>query len=197
MVDVFEDKILTIDHFLKKGRGVSFLNEGASPKRKVDVAFTIPGEKVLVELPKKKRRSCSGVLKEILSKSCDRVPAKCKHAPICGGCSFQHVQYSTQLKHKQNIINNLFMDVSDEDVIFPIVSSPLIWFYRNKMEFSFSQNRNGDRFLGLIMPNGKVFNIEECHICPEWFLPALKSVREWWAKSNLLAYKHNKPLLNL
>lgn len=58
------------------------------------------------------------------------------------------------------------------------------------MEFSFSQNKAGDRFLGLILrqSRGKVFNLEECFIAPAGYAEILARVRTWWENSNLPAF---------
>lgn len=64
------------------------------------------------------------------------------------------------------------------------------WRYRNKMEFSFSQNRAGEHFLGLMLARGRgrVLNLTECHLAPNWFSEALHRTREWWKASPLKAY---------
>jgi 23S rRNA (uracil1939-C5)-methyltransferase len=58
------------------------------------------------------------------------------------------------------------------------------------MEFSFSQNKAGDRFLGLIIKSsrGKVFNLQECLLASPWFSTTLAGVREWWHKTQLPAF---------
>jgi len=80
-------------------------------------------------------------------------------------------------------------DLASVDV-YPILPAKDPWRYRNKMEFSFSQNRAGDRFLGLIIANsrGHVLNLEECHLTSPWFIETLKSVRSWWVETDLKAY---------
>lgn len=62
------------------------------------------------------------------------------------------------------------------------------WRYRNKMEFSFSQARSGEKFLGLMKSRGKVENLTECHLTHPWFVEALCSVRAWWLDNSLTAY---------
>lgn len=117
---------------------------------------------------------------------------RCPHAAICGGCKRQQTPYSTQLQDKQNSIENLFSAYLKEGaVLHPIIPCDDPWAYRNKMEFTFSQNRAGDRFLGLMLAasrKGHVFNVEECHIAPSWFTEVLGAVRNWWIESGLEAY---------
>jgi 23S rRNA (uracil1939-C5)-methyltransferase len=112
----------------------------------------------------------------------------CKHFGSCGGCSFQHVSYEDQLAEKQQKIRDLFCDFDVE--ILPIIACQDAWRYRNKMEFSFSQDKAGKKFLGLILCNskGRVLDVEECLIAPEWMVDALKECRAWWHASSLEAY---------
>jgi 23S rRNA (uracil1939-C5)-methyltransferase len=74
--------------------------------------------------------------------------------------------------------------------VLPIIPCKNLWHYRNKMEFSFSQNKAGDRFLGLILrkSRGKVFNLEECFIAPEETAEILARVRAWWEGTCLRAF---------
>ena len=111
---------------------------------------------------------------------------KCMHFPACGGCKTQDVPYLLQLQEKQVLIESLF----PTNLVSPIIPCQSSWHYRNKMEFTFSQNRAGDRFLGLILKKsrGKVFNLQECFIAPEGFANTLSRVRTWWEKSSLLAF---------
>lgn len=112
--------------------------------------------------------------------------SRCHHFPACGGCSLQEITYEEQLQRKQAAIETLFPSA----LVSPIIQSQEPWHYRNKMEFSFSQNKAGDRFLGLILKKskGKVFNLHECHIAPPDFSHLLFRVREWWAQTSLRAF---------
>ncbi len=116
---------------------------------------------------------------------------RCSHAPSCGGCSFQEVPYELQLAKKQLFIEQTFQAlVESNQTIRPIVGCQDPWRYRNKMEFTFSQNRAGDRYLGLMLKQsrGKVFNLEECHLTSTWMAEALCATRKWWEASSLSAY---------
>lgn len=110
----------------------------------------------------------------------------CSHVPGCGGCTFQSIPYADQLRQKQAEVEKLFSPFP----VSPVIPCDHPWHYRNKMEFSFSQNKAGDRFLGLILrrSRGKVFNLQECSISPPWFAEALQSVRKWWEGTDLSAF---------
>lgn len=114
-----------------------------------------------------------------------RIQPRCSHASLCGGCSLQHLDYKEQLKFKQEIIQRLFAPFE----ILPILGCSTPWEYRGKMEFSFSQDKEGNRFLGLMMRGRRrVLNLSECHLVSPWFIRTLKAVRQWWEKSSLEAY---------
>jgi 23S rRNA (uracil1939-C5)-methyltransferase len=62
------------------------------------------------------------------------------------------------------------------------------------MEFSFSQNKAGDKYLGLIIRSsrGKVFNLQECFLSPPWMAETLKRVKTWWDSTDLPAFHFHK-----
>jgi 23S rRNA (uracil1939-C5)-methyltransferase len=95
---------------------------------------------------------------------------------------------------KQALIAQVFAPLMTTTLdMRPIIPCQNPWNYRNKMEFTFSQNRAGERFLGLMMAGakGKVINLSACHLSPQWFIPLLEHVRVWWAESGLSAYRMN------
>ncbi len=116
--------------------------------------------------------------------------ARCSHFPICGGCKWQEVEYQEQLREKKRVVEGLFPDHLVEDVVG--CSDP--WHYRSKMEFTFSQNKAGDKFLGLMQASGRfrVENIEMCHIAPSWMSLVLTQVRAWWETTPLRAFAPHK-----
>ncbi len=121
--------------------------------------------------------------------------ARCSHVPLCGGCSRQQIPYLQQLEEKQAFITSLFAPYIQAGTrLHPIFPSPSPWEYRNKMEFSFSQNKAGDHFLGLMLAKGRgrVLDLQECHLVQSWFLDVLKAVRQWWKQSGLAAYHFYK-----
>lgn len=110
----------------------------------------------------------------------------CCHIGICGGCKTQQLPYQEQLKIKQDWVEALFAPHG----AFPIVGSDNPFAYRGKMEFTFSQDKKGEKYLGLVMPKsrGKVFTLTECFIGFPWMAEAVCKVREWWMKSRLEAF---------
>ena len=110
----------------------------------------------------------------------------CHYRDVCGGCSSQDTPYSDQLVQKQTIIEELFFSHQ----VNAIVPTENPWHYRGKMEFSFSQDKKGNQYLGLYMPKsrGKVVDLPNCLIAKAPTQTILENVRKWWKETELNAY---------
>lgn len=122
-----------------KGAAIGKTEEGKT----VFVRNAVPGDLVHVRVTKRNKRFFEGVVTEVLQESSDRTQAPCQHFGVCGGCKWQNMKYETQLFYKQKeVVDNLQrigkVDASHCD---PIIGSDEIYFYRNKLEFSFSNQR--------------------------------------------------------
>lgn len=176
MLDQAEAEVIG---FTSKGYGVALVNQS-----EYEIAHCVPGDKVLFELTRKKRKPKKGRVLEVLSPSPDRVEPRCAHARTCGGCCWQQVAYEAQLREKEKRVVNAFQRPVD-----PIIPCANPFGYRNKMEFTFSENRAGNKFLGLMIAQAPyVFNVTECHLTNSWFAQTLQEVRIWWENSGLQAY---------
>lgn len=182
---------LTIRSINKKGNGIASLERPHAPPIKVEVPFTLVGEVVNAKLTSKRHRCFHSTLQEIITPSPSRIPARCVHFGTCGGCRLQHTPYEIQLKDKEQFVRDCFHSLITAEVVFKeIIPSPEPWHYRNKMEYSFSGDAAGKKYLGLVIDGsrGKVLNLTECHLTHSWFVDALKTVRAWWHSSDLQAY---------
>lgn len=181
-----------IEKFSSKGYGIGQASkEGSSTLHKVEVPHTVPGDTVLVEIGRKRKGAYFGFRPQVIAPSQDRVKPRCAHAEICGGCSWQQVSYEKQREQKQQHIEKLFCDIKDPTTtIHPIISCETPWLYRNKMEYTFSENKAGEKFLGLIMTGGKgrVFSLTECQLTEPWFHQTVNAVREFWQDLAVKAY---------
>src|SRR5688572_23713210 len=110
----------------------------------------------------------------------------CSHFNDCGGCRFQNLPYSEQLLLKQKEIEALFPKA------LPILPSDFCFHYRNKMEYTFSMDKQENRFLGLHRKRGRVVDLQECLLVAPWFQAALNQVRKWWKNSSIKAYHPHK-----
>lgn len=174
-----------VQKFSSRGYGVALLERESAPPVEVEVAHTVAGDRIRFEMTRQKRSPKKGRLLEILSASPDRVEPRCAHARTCGGCSWQQMDYLAQLRIKEDRVRAAFSHPTEK-----IIPCEQPFGYRNKMEFSFSENRAGMRFLGLMIAQAEpyVFNVTECHLANPWFTQVLQSVRAWWEGSFIKAY---------
>ncbi|KIX20011.1 RNA methyltransferase [Flavobacterium sp. 316] len=141
----------------------------------------VPGDVVDVQTMKKRKAYYEGKATTIHEFSTDRVDVVCDHFGACGGCKWQNMHYDKQLFYKnQEVYNNLKRIGKIEMPEFePILGSEKQFFYRNKMEFGFSNSRwmtdeeikSGKEFehknaLGFHIPRmwDKILDIEKCHL---------------------------------
>ncbi|MBL7826522.1 MAG: class I SAM-dependent RNA methyltransferase, partial [Saprospiraceae bacterium] len=122
-----------------RGKGVGRSTDGIA----VFVEGAVPGDVVDVFVQKKKKGFIEGVADRIVTPSPDRVEAFCGHFSICGGCKWQNLDYSAQLRHKQQVVEDALFRIGKVEVaeMLPIVGAPEITYYRNKLEFGFSNRR--------------------------------------------------------
>lgn len=182
---------LTIEKLSKKGNGLGNVQLQSGVTKECEVPFTFPGDTVRAKLLSGRKGRLSGQLEEIIEPSSDRIVPRCKHFGSCGGCRFQHISYETQLMLKTAFVRNCFhTHLTSTTTVHPIIPSPEPWLYRNKMEYTFSEDKAGNKYLGLILDSsgGKVFNLEECFLTNEWFVTALQGVKSWWEHTTLKAY---------
>jgi len=150
----------------------------------VFVPMLIPGDIVDIKVRKKKKKYLEGSVVRFHEYSADRIKPVCRHFGICGGCRWQHLPYDLQLKYKEKQVRDSLTRIAKVSLpeISPIIGSSDVYFYRNKLEYAFSDKRwltreevNSDNSfdkgdaLGFHVPGlfDKVLDIRECHLQPE------------------------------
>lgn len=150
----------------------------------VFVEGAVPGDIIQVQTSRKRKGAWQGRIIKYHEYSPDRRPAACEHFGVCGGCKWQHLDYNAQLRYKAKEVHHNLQHIGKlENVSFePIMAAPKVYDYRNKMEYSFSNQRwltqteiqqkddtlekNG---LGFHKPRmwDKVVDIQKCHLQAE------------------------------
>ena len=158
-----------------KGKTVAKAPDG----RVVFLPNAVPGDVVDVQTFKKRKAYYEGKAIKFHTLSDKRTEPKCEHFGVCGGCKWQHMDYKYQLEFKQKEVTNNLIRIGHLELpeVSPILGSAEHYFYRNKMEFSFSDSRwltqeeiesdrdLGDRnALGFHIPGmwDKILNINKC-----------------------------------
>ncbi|MFW5795260.1 MAG: 23S rRNA (uracil(1939)-C(5))-methyltransferase RlmD [Bacillota bacterium] len=120
----------------------------------------------------------------------------CIHYDKCGGCSIQHIPYNEQLKDKENMLLDIFIENEiNTDNYEGITASPDIFEYRNNMEFSFGDLKiDGELQLGM-HPRGRRFDVvtvDHCLLVDNDFRIVLSEIIDYCRKQNFKKYHIKK-----
>ncbi|MDR0794596.1 MAG: 23S rRNA (uracil(1939)-C(5))-methyltransferase RlmD, partial [Tannerella sp.] len=121
-----------------EGKAIARVNEMV-----VFVPFTAPGDIVDIQLIRKKNNYAEGEAVAFHRFSPVRSEPFCEHFGICGGCKWQHLPYDEQLRHKQKQVYDCLKRIGkiEPEESLLIIGSEKTTFYRNKLEFTFSNRR--------------------------------------------------------
>jgi 23S rRNA (uracil1939-C5)-methyltransferase len=171
----------------------------------VFVPMLIPGDIVDIKVIKKRKKYLVGSVFRFHEYSPDRIKPVCRHFGICGGCKWQHLPYKLQLQYKEKQVRDNLTRIGRTDIplINKIIGSPDVYFYRNKLEYTFSDKRwltreeimsdndyEDEDALGFHIPGlfNKVLDIRECHLQPEPSDSIRDRVRRYAHKKGLTFY---------
>jgi 23S rRNA (uracil1939-C5)-methyltransferase len=164
------------------------------------------GDVVEAEILKVKKNYLEAKAKRVLQPSAQRTAPRCTHFGVCGGCKWQHLNYDAQLAQKVKHVQDALEHIGNFTAI-PMhrpIGAELIFHYRNKIEFSFSNerflleeerhtqplNKPADFALGFHAPHryDKVVDIDLCYIAPPEVNTALNVVKAFAMRSTLAPY---------
>ena len=143
----------------------------------VFIPYAVPGDVVDLQVRRKKHHYAEAEVIRFIEKSSERVEPKCKHFGICGGCKWQMLPYEAQLQQKQQQVVDALTRIGKVELpdINPIIGAEKTEYYRNKLEYTFSNKRwltreeiNSEcergNAAGFHIPGAfdKVLNIDEC-----------------------------------
>ena len=157
-----KNQILTlrIERLSSDGSGVAHSADGEA----VFVPGTAPGDEARVRIVKDCGRYAFGILDELLTPSPDRVPVDCPVAGPCGGCSLRHLDYTAELRAKQESVLDAFRRIGGLEVpVLDILPSPEVDRYRNKVQFPVGVDKNGVPCIGFYA--GRTHRIVPCPDC--------------------------------
>ncbi|MFS4456602.1 23S rRNA (uracil(1939)-C(5))-methyltransferase RlmD [Maribacter sp. 2304DJ31-5] len=193
-----------------KGKTVGKAPDG----RVIFLTNTVPGDVVDVRTTKKRKAYFEGIATKFHHLSDKRVQPVCEHFGTCGGCKWQDMGYEHQLFYKQKEVENNLRRIGHLELpeISPILGSKKQYFYRNKMEFSFSDSRwltleeinseetiEDKNALGFHIPGmwDKILDIKKCHLQQDPSNTIRLAVKQFAVKNGISFYnpRHHKGML--
>ncbi|NFM30569.1 23S rRNA (uracil(1939)-C(5))-methyltransferase RlmD [Clostridium botulinum] len=188
--------------YMRKGKEYEFLIEetefpgtGVAQMDGVPVYIkgTVPGQKVLAKVTKKRREYAQAKLLEIIENVDYAIENKCPHFGQCGGCSTQYIPYEKQLELKEEQLLKLFKSKEIRGFDFlGVEKSPEEYEYRNKMEFTFGDmEKGGDLTLGMHVKNRNfsIVTVDKCEIVDRDFRNILTTVVNYFNEKRLPKYR--------
>ena len=157
-----KNQILTlrIERLSSDGSGVAHSPDGET----VFVPGAAPGDEADVRIVKDCKRYAFGILDHLRTPSPDRIPVDCAVAGPCGGCSLRHLDYTAELRAKQENVTNAFRRIGGLDVpVLDICPSPEVDRYRNKVQFPVGLDKDGNPCIGFYA--GRTHRIVPCPDC--------------------------------
>jgi 23S rRNA (uracil1939-C5)-methyltransferase len=177
---------LRIDSLAFGGNGVARLDGFV-----LFVRRGLPGDLVRARVTKVKRNHAEAVTVDVLEPGPVRVDAPCVHYPACGGCRFQDLAYEAQIAEKESQVRDALQRIGGiaEPPLEQILPAESIFHYRNKLEYSFTQEDDGPT-LGLHRAGrwDEVLPIERCWLTTDLGNAIRNAVRDWAREERLRAY---------
>lgn len=195
------EKITIID-VAAEGKALAKVNDLV-----VFVLYVVPGDVVDLQVKRKKNHYAEAVAVKFHEYSPVRAVPFCQHYGICGGCKWQCLPYTEQIKYKQKQVTDNLTRIGKIELpeISPIMGSEKTEFYRNKLEFTFSNKRwlteeevkedvkyDQMNAVGFHIPGAfdKVLAIEKCWLQDDISNQIRNAIRDY-------AYEHNYSFFNL
>ena len=165
---------ISIVDIAEEGKGV-----GKAGELVLFVDKAIPGDVVDIEVQRKKKNFAEARISRMIQPSPHRITPFCEHFGICGGCKWQHMDYAAQLHYKQKSVDNALTRLGkiDTSCMETILPAPESRYYRNKLEYTFSnkrwftddedeQSKEQPNALGFHVPSrfDKILDITHCYL---------------------------------
>jgi 23S rRNA (uracil1939-C5)-methyltransferase len=195
---------ITIERVGSKGKSIGTADDGKT----IIIDGGAPGDLVNILTTKQRKSYYQGKITEFHKYSDIRTNPKCEHFGICGGCKWQHIKYEEQLKFKEVEVKNNLLRIGNLTLpkITPIKGAANNYFYRNKMEYSFSDSRwlsleeikskkiiKEKNALGFHIPGmwNKVVDINKCWLQEDITNTLRNSIKDFSIKNNIPFFNHS------
>ncbi len=193
---------VTITDVAAEGKALTKVNDLV-----IFVPYVVPGDVVDLQIKRKKNHYAEAVAVKIHEKSPLRAQPFCQHYGVCGGCKWQCLAYEEQIRYKQKQVYDNLTRIGKVELpeFMPILGSEKTKFYRNKLEFTFSNKRwlteeevredvkyDQMNAVGFHIPGAfdKVLAIEKCWLQDDISNQIRNAIRDY-------AYEHDYAFFNL
>ena len=209
-IDLLFENVSIID-IAEEGKGVGKTNDLV-----LFVEKAVPGDIADIRVYRKKKNFAEGKIAELKKASEFRTSPFCEHFGTCGGCKWQHMSYDAQLQFKQKTVEGAFTHLAKIDVsgILPILASTADRYYRNKLEYTFSNKRwlnDGENrteetpdmdALGFHIPGrfDKILDVQHCYLQADPSNELRNRIRDFAKQQGISFYnlkQHEGALRNL
>lgn len=183
-VELFVEKLVFEGAGLARIGDLTVFVEGAAPQ-----------EKILAQLVSVNKNFAKAKILEIKEPSKYRIKPFCALSSVCGGCSWQHIDYNEQLKQKKLIVEETLRKISGVNYeVRDVIPSPQTLEYRHKVQYPVSQTKVSKRLLaGYYKKNThELVNIKHCPIQPPIIDDIMEFIREKAIQFNVSAYDEKK-----
>jgi 23S rRNA (uracil1939-C5)-methyltransferase len=165
----------------------------------VFVEGAFPGDVVRAEVTKSKRHYANARAVEVIRPSDDRVPLRCDHeGSDCPGSPWQQLRYERQAEHKQELLGDALRRLGGLDGFEqePLIAADETWRYRNKMEYSFGTDDDGEVVVGFHRRGrfDRIDDARDCLLASERSNAARNLVRDWCRAEGLDSFDRRSGL---
>ncbi len=133
------------------------------------IPFTAPGDVVEIEIVERKKKFARGRVLKIIKPSIQRVQPLCHYYGQCGGCSYQHIHYESQLKIKRKQVEEAFLKIGRvaQPPVAEVIPSPWTYAYRGKAQLHTAKTTEGFKLGFMDISGGRILDIKRCEIMDE------------------------------
>ncbi|MFV0352815.1 MAG: 23S rRNA (uracil(1939)-C(5))-methyltransferase RlmD [Oscillospiraceae bacterium] len=169
-------------------------NEGNGVARYEGKVIFVPGAAVgdmlEIKIVKDGKQFCYGKIESIVSPGDDRIAQDCPIGEICGGCCFRHLSYQAELTAKQQFVQDALQRIGHLDIdVLPILPSPSVQRYRNKVQYPVRAGKNGNIEYGFYAKRShRVVYCEDCLLQPQIINQIAQQTITLLQKNNIPAY---------
>ncbi|HKK63956.1 MAG TPA: 23S rRNA (uracil(1939)-C(5))-methyltransferase RlmD [Bacteroidales bacterium] len=194
---------ITIEDIAAEGKSIAKVNDII-----VFVKGPVPGDIVDLQVTRKRKKFQEARVVKYHSYSKLRAEPFCDHFGTCGGCKWQHLPYSEQIRYKEQQVKDALKRIGKADIrkFRPILGCEKTRFYRNKLEYTFSNHRwlsdeeaSSDRIienrnaLGFHVPGryDRIVDVEKCHLQEDPSNEIRNEIKNFVLEKELTFYDHN------